>query len=126
MCQISVGLAHHDDEIIHSTWLLIDAYSTSSVGKNPDMFKKISECLEEERLNVVKNGGNKAFNEIGEYGLFPIEAHFNLHTMAKMVALKDMTNVPGVRITMDSSKQHAIAVDYEGKNHKFKECQYGL
>ena len=67
MCQIHVGLAHHDDGIIPSTWLLIDTCSTSSVGKNPDMFKKISECLEEERLNVVTNGGKKSFNEIGKY-----------------------------------------------------------
>ena len=41
MCQIRVGLAQHDDGIIPSTWLLLDICYTSSVGKNPDMFKNI-------------------------------------------------------------------------------------
>ena len=45
---------------------------------------------------MVTNGGNKAFNEIGEYELFPIEAHFNLHSMANIVALKVMADVLGV------------------------------
>ena len=90
MCQIRVGLAHNDDGIIHYTWLLLDTCSATSVGKNPDMFKKIWGCLEEQRLTVVTNGGNKAFDEIGEFEIFPIKAHFNLHSMANIVALKDM------------------------------------
>ena len=73
MCHISVGLAHNDDVIIPSTWLLLDTCSTTSVGNNPDTLKKIRECLEEDILNIVTNGGNKEFNGIGEYELFPIK-----------------------------------------------------
>ena len=40
---------------------------------------------------MVTNGGKKAFNEIGEYGLFPIEAHSNIHSMANIVSLKIWT-----------------------------------
>ena len=43
---------------------------------------------------MVTNGGKKAFNEIGECELFTIEAHLNLHSMANIVALKDMDDVP--------------------------------
>ena len=67
-----------------------------------------------------KNGGNKLFNEIGEYGLFPIEVHFNLHSMSNIVMLKDVSDVPGVRITMDISKERAITVEYQGKVYKLK------
>ena len=45
MCHIHVVLSQHADGIIPSTWLLLGTCSTSSVGKNPDMFKKIRECL---------------------------------------------------------------------------------
>ena len=62
MCQIHAGFAHNDYGIIPSTWLLLDTCSTSSVGKNPDMFKNIWGCLEEERLTVVTNGGKNVFN----------------------------------------------------------------
>ena len=76
--------------------MVLDTCYISSVGKNSDIFKNIWECLEEERLTVVTNSGNKAFNEIGKYELFTIEEHLNLHLMAKIVALKDMDDVPGV------------------------------
>ena len=62
MCQICVGLAQHDNGIIYSTWLLLDTCSTNGVGNNPDMLKNIREILEEKRLNLLTNGGNKAFN----------------------------------------------------------------
>ena len=71
---------------------------------------------EEERITVVTNGGNKAFNEIGNCELFPIEEHFNIHPMAHIVALKYTPDVPGFRITMDSSKEHTITMEYQGKN----------
>ena len=67
MFHIRVGLEQHDDGIIPYTWLLRDTCSTSIVSNNPDMFKNIWECLEEEILTVVTNGGNKAFNEIDQY-----------------------------------------------------------
>ena len=96
-CHIRFVLAQHDDYIIPYTWLLLDTCYTSSVGKNPDMFKNIREFLEEERINVVTNSGRKSFNEIGKYELFPVEAHFNLKSMSNIVALKDTANVPGVQ-----------------------------
>ena len=45
---------------------------------------------------MVTNVGNKAINKIGKYEIFPIEAHFNLHYMVKIVVHKDMADVPGV------------------------------
>ena len=62
------------------------------------------EYLEEKRLIVLTNGGNKSFNEIGKYEPFPIEAQLNLHSMENIVALKDMADVHGVRIIIDISK----------------------
>ena len=41
MCHIHVVLAQHYFGIINSICLLIDKCYTSSVGKNPDMFKNL-------------------------------------------------------------------------------------
>ena len=46
--------------------------------------------------------------------------------MANIIALKDMADVPGSQMTMDSSKDRTITVEYQGKIYKFKECQDGL
>ena len=43
--------------------------------------------------------------------------------MSNIVALKYMANLPGVRITMDISKDLEITVEYQGKFYNFKECQ---
>ena len=43
--------------------------------------------------------------------------------MPNIVALKDMADVPGVRITMNSSKECTITLDYQGTCYKFKEFQ---
>ena len=63
---------------------------------------------------------------MGKYELFPIEANFNLHSMAKIVAPKGMANVPGSRITMESSKERSITMEYQVKVYKLKEFQDGL
>ena len=57
------------------------------------------------------------------YELFKIEAHFNLRPMANIVALKGMAGVTGVQITMDSSKEREITLEYQEKIYNFKECQ---
>ena len=126
MCQIIVVLAHNDYGIIPSTWLFLDTCYTTRIGKNPDMFNNIRECLEEDRINVVTNNGNKALNEIGKYEIFPINVHFNLHSMANIFALKDMANVPGFQITMGSSKECTIKVKYQDKVYRFKELHNRL
>ena len=46
--------------------------------------------------------------------------------MAKIIALRDMPDVPVVLTTMDSSKEREIIVGYHGKIYKFKDCQDGL
>ena len=46
--------------------------------------------------------------------------------MANIVALKDMFDVPGFKITMNKSKELVITVECQDKVYKFKECQDGL
>ena len=40
--------------------------------------------------------------------------------------INDAAGVTVVRVTVDSSKERAIIVDYQVEIYKFKECQYGL
>ena len=43
--------------------------------------------------------------------------------MSNIVALKYMSDVPGVRITMDILNELASTVDYQDKVYKFKDFQ---
>ena len=46
--------------------------------------------------------------------------------MANIAELKDMDNLPGFQIKMNSSKERAITVEYQEKIYKLKDFQDGL
>ena len=43
-----------------------------------------------------------------------------------ILSMKDIANIPGVRIRMDTMLDRAIFVEYDGKTYKFTECDEGL
>ena len=55
-----------------------------------------------------------------------MSVHFNQKSMATILSMNDFSNVPGVRIYMDSDVEKAINVSYKGRLVKFKECEDGL
>ena len=111
---------------IPSTWVLLDTCSTVSVGMNPDLFGPISLCNNNDALTIRTNGGCIDFTHTCEFQLLPIRFHFNLDSMANILSMKDVINLDGVCVTMDSSVDRAITVQYEDMMMKFQECSDGL
>jgi hypothetical protein len=124
--QCSVGFTQSDEDIIPASWLLLDTCSTSSVCRNADLVSAIRPCKDSECLTVYTNGGSKSFDQIGMLKALPLPVHFNADSMANILAIKDVASIPGVRLTMDSSKERAIIVEYGDELLKFDECQDGL
>ena len=48
------------------------------------------------------NGGNKNFNKKVVLKLLPILVHFEEDSLATVLSLKDVANINGVHVTMDS------------------------
>ena len=58
---------------------------------------------------------------------FPLKVHFKRDSLANIIALRDVANIPGVVIKMDTSKERAITVEMgPHKSFKFLECPDGL
>ena len=55
-----------------------------------------------------------------------MEVHFKPESMENILAIKDATSIPRVHISMDSSKERAIIVEYKNQIIKFQECRDGL
>ena len=55
-----------------------------------------------------------------------MEVHFNPDSMANILLIKDVASVPGVHISMDSSKERSIIVKYNNQIIKFQESRDGL
>ena len=46
--------------------------------------------------------------------------------MANILAIKDVSSIPGVHISTDSRKERAIMMEYKNQIIKFQECRDGL
>ena len=49
------------------------------------------------------NGRNKTFKKKGVLKLLPIPVHFEEDSLATVLSLKDVANIKGVHVTMDTS-----------------------
>ena len=94
---------------------------------NADLVRDIRKCNEGEELTVITNGGSQTFTHLAVLKDFPLQVHFKYDSLANIISLRDVANIPGVAITMDSSKERAIIVKMgTDKVFKFLECPDGL
>ena len=78
------------------------------------MLGAIEDCSVEERLKVLTNGGSMSFNQKAKLKLLPMSIYYNKDSMANILAFADVASIPGVRITMDTDKERAMNVAYDG------------
>ena len=93
---------------------------------NTELVTDIKTCKTNDILTVTTQGGTKNFNEEVDLKLLPLKVHVKKKSLANILSLKDVSSIPGVRVTMYTFKEHAIPVDYKGKMLKFEECGAGL
>ena len=114
------------DDLIPSTWILLDTCSTASVSNNSTLVTNIRDCTDEERLILNTNGGSVSFDQMADLKLLPMSVNFNADTMATVLSIKDVANLNGVHLTMNTLEERAILVHNGDKVMKFKECKDGL
>ena len=95
---------------ISRSWILLDTCSTNSVVSNPNLVSNIRQCNENETLRINTNGGTKVYNQIGDLNLLPLRVHVNETSLANILSLKDVANVSGAKVTMDTSQSRSIQV----------------
>ena len=85
------------------------------------MIVNVCDCTSDETLMVYTNGGSKNFTKMAPFKLLPMEVHFNPESMANIIAIDDVSSVPGVHISIYSRKERAIIVKYHNQIIKFLE-----
>ena len=113
-------------ELINRDWVLLDTCSTVSVFCNSNLVHDIQQCDPGTGLTVVTNGGSQSYNHTAEFNLLPMKVHFNVHSIANILSLADVANLPNTKITMDSSQDKAIFLHHGDEVYKFEECVDGL
>ena len=77
-------------------------------------------------MTIVTNGGSQFFNETADLKLLLMKVHFKKDSLANILLLSDVVNLPGARVTMDSEVKHAILLYHNNKVLMFRECRDGL
>ena len=113
-------------EIINRNWLLLDTCSTVSVCCNKALVHDITTVTGNDELTIITNGGSQIFKQTATLNILPLPVHFNSNSLANILSLSDVANLPGARITMDSTVEKAINLHHNGVTLKFEECSDGL
>jgi hypothetical protein len=106
MMQLIFGFQQSaETALIPKSWVLLDTCSTSSVSNNKENVGDIRKCSPEECLQMFSNGGSIFYDEMAPLKLLPLDVHFNAESVATILSVKDVANIEGVHITMDTSKE---------------------
>ena len=119
-------LNHHKLNIINCNWILLNTGSTISVCCNADLVFNITPCAEEEVVTAVTNGVFQTYDNTASLKLLPSNVHYNEESFANILSMSDLANLPGAKVTMDSSVNCAIIVHYNNESFRFEECSEGL
>lgn len=112
---------------IPKSWLLLDTCSTCNVSNNPTLVSNIRTCMPDEMLTAYTNGGAQYYNKLADLRVLPLEVHFKQNSMATILSMKSVTEISGVRVTMDTKLSTSIHVILEnGKDFEFVQYRNGL
>jgi hypothetical protein len=112
---------------IPRSWILLDTCSTVDVTNNPDHVTNITFCDSNDRLEIVTNGGSMKYHHVADLCLLPLRVHYNELSMATILSLASVIELPGYFARMDSRMESAILVyTPSDKIYKFLQCKDGL
>ena len=85
--------------------------------------KYIVTCKNHNKLTVSTNGGLKIFDKKATLELFPMTVHFNQNYMSTILLFKEVAYTPGVRITTDTNKKHAMTATLKMESFQVQEVR---
>ena len=86
----------------------------------------IKTCTEEEKLKIYANRGYFTYGEKGVFNYLPLGVHFNLQSIANVLSLKHIDDMPGYHLEMNTKVELGISVIKDGVKLKFQHSRNEL
>jgi len=96
------------------------------VSNNWLLERNIKNCKLYEKLVIATNGGDKNFSWLAELNILPLTVHYDEGSFATILSMKDVVNIPGASVKINSDVERAIFVYVNGSTFKFSQCPSGL
>ena len=77
-------------------------------------------------VTVITNGGAQTFSQEASLKALPLKVHYNADSLANILSLSDVANLPGALLTMDTEIERAIILHFNDRELKFQECSEGI
>ena len=116
----------NNTDTIDPNWILLDTCSSDSVFRSSKFVSNITQCSEDNILNIISNGGSYTYDTTATFDIFSMLIYFKENTLANVLSFKQIAALPNVKITTDTSIAKAISVHVGDKVFKFEECNDGL
>ena len=100
---------------INKNCILLDTCSTHSVSNNPDLVTKIEQCDPDDFLTLTTNARCRTFKQHARLKFLPMSVYYEVGSIGTILAMKDVENIPGVRVYMDTTIERAIKVFLKGR-----------
>ena len=114
-------------DIVGDDWLLLDTGSTKSTVKSASLVRNVRSSAKGEELHMVSEGGVKVYDKVADLNLLPMTVHFNDSAIANILSFKEVADLPGIRITTDTSTERAFLIHLpDGSILRFNEYSEGL
>ena len=81
-----------------------------SVFQKMHIWSKISASIKQMKFLMLTNGYHLSFDKIGEIIFLPMTVHINESLVANILSFAEVSNIEGVHIKMDTSKEKIINV----------------
>ena len=104
------------EDIIDLTRIILYSASTVTTVNNKALLSNIWDCTEDEMLLFHTNGRDKIFHQQGDLNIVSMTAHYDLTSLTNILSMKDVQNIPGICITMDTLEESAMLIHLSDKN----------
>ena len=112
--------------LIPPDWILLDTCSTDNVVHDHTLLIEREKCSKNQEMKIYTNGGSLNYDMSGSLKYLPIRCYYNNQSIANVLSLKYISDIPGCRIYMDTQVGPEIYVSYQGATLKFEQSTNGL
>ena len=75
---------------------------------------------------MLTNGGSVTYKEVADCKLLPLKVYFNKDSLVNVLSFKQVSEIPGVKITKNKPKKDALTVHLKDENKMKFKCNEGL
>ena len=112
--------------LIPLDWILLDTCSTNNVVHDHTLLTGREKCSKNQEMKIYTNCGSLNYDTSGLLKYLPIRFYLNDQSIANVLSLKYISDIPGCRIYMDKQVGPEIYVSYQGATLKFEQSINGL